>query len=589
MDSDEGEPYVPQFDIEEDPYAGYPPEVMSGMKINDLPSEATLCAALAFREEPSITVPEFDARIATLEARMKELETQKKALEEEAEPYRRKLKACDAVLAPIRRVPFDILREIVRLTLPRWPSASTKQGPLALCRVSSAFRRATLSLPELWTTLHMVLEEVLSFHRYITRVEKWFKRARGKPCSLYTHFHFPPQHVKIAKNAYAIFLNGVRSSVACIRHLGISAKFVADALVCFEKAGWMLPNLETLELRSGEMSDAEWAMDERPPDPTVVIPSMELFKTANSLHSVTIDGDFVRTLGGRGLLPWAQMTTIILTEWLRPDDWAEIMSSCPQMQIGRFRIVANWIPESGPPKRTLAHLEELRLCIMYSSASIIDLVDVFHLPKLRILDLQHDIDYGNEVSEPLPAKDVPAFKTVETLYFADVWQETTPLYVLEMLTEMTNLREVELTDIVSSETYDALFKAMSFNQPIPILPKLSSFSVTATKKVTDWAMFVEMVHSRCFNIVPDLQPLKELKIVIRRRRVLYSRERRPLPAIGDLKAALQACEDTGLALKVADDYDKTWLCQGQPGVNLFHSWSPWNAIYLREFAVESAS
>ncbi|CAA7270403.1 unnamed protein product [Cyclocybe aegerita] len=534
-----------------------------------------MSSARTFREEPAAIVPQFDARIAVIDSEIKALEAQKNELEEEAMPHHRRLKACNDVLAPIRRVPFDIIREIARLTVPRNPSATTKKSPLSLCHVSSAWRRAALSLPELWTSLYVPLFDILSFKRYTLRVVEWFARANGQPCSLYLHFHFASPHEDTAKEAHRIFLQGIRSSIGLIRHLAISADNISDALPSFEKAEWVFERLETLELFSSVGSDYGWILDDRQPDSDVVVPPMDLFKTATKLRSVTIEGGFIQTRGAQKLLPWSQLTAVALTEWLRVDDWAEIMESCPQMQRGYFHVAATWMPTISQPKHVLTHLEELRLRVLYCSPSIIELVDAYDLPKLRVLSLEHDGDEDSmewDLSHPPPANEIPAFKTLETLSFSDVWQETAPLYVLEMLAEGTNLRKIEINDIVASDVYQALFKAMSFHQANPVLPRLSTLHLTAKKKVTDWAVFVEMVRSRCFDVPLDWQTLKELEVIIEQS--FRSRERKIIPAIRLLKEALKSCEDAGLAMRIGDNRDFR-LRRANSGALILNGWRPW--------------
>ncbi|KAJ3502306.1 hypothetical protein NLJ89_g8949 [Agrocybe chaxingu] len=531
----------------------FPEEVLSAFKTNQPPPEVAVEKALTLREHPAALISEFDAKLADLDAQVKELEKEKNELEKVALPHRRKLQICDTVLAPIRHVPFDIIREIARSTLPDYPTATTKDAPLSLCQVSSAWRTAALSIPELWTTLYISLKDVLSISRYKRRVIQWFERAKRRPVSLFIYFDFPVTHMETAKQAYGIFLRRIRSHVSQIQHLGVSAETLRDILPCFKDAGWALDGLKTLELQDKEFASLDWATFGTRPEPDVVLPSMDVFKSAASLRSLIIEGDFYMRTGANPLIPWAQLTVVKLTEWLRDGDWVQIMLLCPQIVLGDFQIAAEEVPEVVAPKPVLEHLEELHLLLFDNSISAIDLLNLFLLPKLCMVNLRHEnIDDG--ATSLFPAKEVSALQTIERFYFEDVWKKTTPLYVVEMITEMSNLRELELTDVVPGPTYQTLFEAMSFNTMAPILPMLSSLYVVAPKKLTDWSNFVEMVRSRIFNVPAGCQPLSEVRVVIQQS---WNRKmrRKVIPAIAGLKESLRACKEAGMRLSIGDNHD----------------------------------
>ncbi|CAA7270413.1 unnamed protein product [Cyclocybe aegerita] len=481
---------------------GYPEEIRAAMIYNLPIHNTTIASALQFREEPSKNVPDFDTKLASLDIELEELRRQKNMLEEEAQPHRRRLNACNAILAPIRRVPFEIIREIARLTLPRHPSATTKRSPLSLCHVSSAWRRAALSLPELWTTLYMVLEDTLSWERYIKRVVEWFGRAQGKPCSFYLHFRFPDQHKPWAKQAYSIFLYNIRSLMIHVRHLGISSDCLGTALPCFKGAAWQLEGLQTLTFYNDTDSFFEWAMGLGEPNPSLVIQPMDLFRTAKNLCSVMMQNDFMQIIGGPLFLPWVQLTNVILDEWLSTHYWMTIMETCLQLRVGHFHLGDRRYPANPHSKRVILCLEELYLEVNHYCPSILNFLILYELPSLRILNLWHEIDDPGAIPAPPVASEVSALKTVGTLYFQDVWQDVAPIYVLEMVTAATNLRGLELINVVPGETYQALFKAMSFDNPSPILTKLSYFLVEATDQITEWTSFIEMSSTSTSNTIP---------------------------------------------------------------------------------------
>ncbi|CAA7270400.1 unnamed protein product [Cyclocybe aegerita] len=550
------------------PEEGLPDEIRLAIRNNHAPPKATVRSALALRDEPATAVPQFYAKLATLDAEIHELEKQKSVLQLEAEPHRRKLEACNTLLAPIRRVPFDIIREIARLTLPYQPAANVKNAPLSLCQVSSAWRKAALSLPELWTTLYLVVEDLLSTRRYHQRVVEWFERARGRPVSLYLCFSFQRPHVGSAKHAYGRFLHKLRPSVPQIRHLRIVSKSLKDALPCFENAHWPLDGLESLELHGHDSESMEWMMEDTMDGPQVPFPAMTLFKTATNLRSLTVENDFYFTLGAPELIPWAQLTTVRMTEWLRVADWVKIMKSCPQLRLGQFEVGAEWVDEGTRP--VLAHLEELRLHGMHFEVSMFDLISIFDLPNLRVIDVCHlTMGFADDIPDPLPANQIPALKTIHNFYFNDFWSKTHPMYVLELITEMTNLRELELTDVMPGTAYQAVFERMLFDEPTPILPNLSRLFVKADKKVKDWTAFIDMVASRSFNTPVGCSPLKVVAVVIEQ--AWTKRSCKVIPALAKLKEALKGCQEAGLSIMIGDHHNGVYSCR-PPCVSL--GWNP---------------
>ncbi|KAJ3511249.1 hypothetical protein NLJ89_g4207 [Agrocybe chaxingu] len=532
---------------------GYPEEIRAAVIHNLPPSNTAISSALQFRDEPSKIVPEFDAKLAALDIEFEKLRRQKNMLEEEAQPHRQRLNACNAILAPIRRVPFDVICEIARLTLPRHPSATTKRSPLSLCQVSSAWRRAALSLPELWTTLYMVLEDTLSYERYIKRVVEWFGRAQQKPCSFYLHFRFPKQHKSFAKEAYSIFLYNIRSLMIHVRHLGISSDCLGTALPCFRRAAWQLEGLQTLKLYNDTASFYAWAMGLGEPNPDLVISPMDLFKTAKKLCSVTMQNDFMQIIGGPLILPWVQLTTVILDEWLSTHYWMTIMETCLQLQVGHFHLGDRRFPANPHPKRVILSLEELYLEVNHYCPSILNFLILYELPSLRILNLWHDVEDPWAIPTPPVASEVPALKTVQFLYFDDAWQKVAPIYILEMVTAATNLQGLELIDVVTSETYQMLFKAMSFDNPSPILTKLSYLRVEATDQITDWTSFVEMVRSRCLEVPVGHRSLEELNIDIDHASYTRLPDQKAI-VVDRLNTALNMLRNVGLLLHVGDGY-----------------------------------
>ncbi|KAF7299775.1 hypothetical protein HMN09_00983400 [Mycena chlorophos] len=92
------------------------------------------------------------------QARLAALEGTIQKLQEERDALARSIAAHEALVAPMRRLPLDMLREIFSACLPseRNCAMSASEAPLLLARVCSRWRTVALETPSLWTQLHIV-------------------------------------------------------------------------------------------------------------------------------------------------------------------------------------------------------------------------------------------------------------------------------------------------------------------------------------------------------------------------------------------------------------------------------------------------
>ncbi|KAF7373275.1 hypothetical protein MSAN_00536500 [Mycena sanguinolenta] len=91
-----------------------------------------------------------------------------------------------ALISHPRRLPADIVQEIFIACLPTTRNAvmSTKEAPLLLCRICSAWRTIALSVPRLWASLHVPFDFVLPKESRISAVAEWLQRSAACPISI---------------------------------------------------------------------------------------------------------------------------------------------------------------------------------------------------------------------------------------------------------------------------------------------------------------------------------------------------------------------------------------------------------------------
>ncbi|KAF7300347.1 hypothetical protein HMN09_00918000 [Mycena chlorophos] len=104
------------------------------------------------------------------------------------------IKAHEALISPMRRVPDDILSVIFLHTLPttRETALSRDEGPLLLMQVCQYWRALTLAVPRLWSSMHIALppknsDPALQLFGLKSEVERWTRRAAAVPLSIRVH------------------------------------------------------------------------------------------------------------------------------------------------------------------------------------------------------------------------------------------------------------------------------------------------------------------------------------------------------------------------------------------------------------------
>ncbi|KAK6996980.1 hypothetical protein R3P38DRAFT_3407135 [Favolaschia claudopus] len=141
--------------------------------------------------QPLSRIQEIDTEIAELHNAIDVLLTEKATLRSYIQAHR-------TLVAPIRRIPPEILSEIFEACLPNERNCvmSSAEAPMLLGRVCSSWRTLSLSTPSLWCRLHivepMLNTDALAAHiireqMYARRVEAaraWLERSCQCPLSI---------------------------------------------------------------------------------------------------------------------------------------------------------------------------------------------------------------------------------------------------------------------------------------------------------------------------------------------------------------------------------------------------------------------
>ncbi|KAJ7592819.1 hypothetical protein C8J56DRAFT_1161849 [Mycena floridula] len=109
----------------------------------------------------------------------------------EREKLQSNVMAYKAILAPIRLLPEDMLREIFVSCLPSNKAAATAitEAPLLLGRICRTWRELALSTPELWASIHIQFSHQLVTTRRCEKAYAWIARSGTCPLTIAVTCH----------------------------------------------------------------------------------------------------------------------------------------------------------------------------------------------------------------------------------------------------------------------------------------------------------------------------------------------------------------------------------------------------------------
>ncbi|KAF6756951.1 hypothetical protein DFP72DRAFT_963610, partial [Ephemerocybe angulata] len=171
---------------------------------NYSPTDRELAQLKAFLDKPYRQLASLDADLLSLLQKRDELNST--------------IHAHEAFLNPFRRIPNEVFLEIFKLSMPRNHNAtmSLGQAPLVLIQVCRSWRDIAMSLPQLWSSLHIpFLDGSPEFARFhAARVTGWLARAKGRTLalSLWSDPSYnSPESTKILVEALAVYAPSVKS------------------------------------------------------------------------------------------------------------------------------------------------------------------------------------------------------------------------------------------------------------------------------------------------------------------------------------------------------------------------------------------
>ncbi|KAJ7153658.1 hypothetical protein C8R46DRAFT_1119488 [Mycena filopes] len=147
---------------------------------NVAPSDVDCARIRELVLEPCEKLVQLDNEIALLQSSLGRLIEKRQELKAFVDSHL-------SLLSPARRLPSDVLAEIFKACLPPDRNAvmSGAQSPLLLCQICQAWRNLALSIPRLWTSLHIVLPEDTSKLSELNQsISAWLSKSGALPLSI---------------------------------------------------------------------------------------------------------------------------------------------------------------------------------------------------------------------------------------------------------------------------------------------------------------------------------------------------------------------------------------------------------------------
>ncbi|KAF8960894.1 hypothetical protein BDZ97DRAFT_1275246 [Flammula alnicola] len=123
---------------------------------NQAPSEEDIAQANVLREEPLIELANIDVIIREVQKTLDSLKARRDTIRCSIDRY-------DTILAPVRRLQEDVLREIFSYCLPtdRNPITNSSEAPLLLTHICRFWRSVACTTPQIWTSIYIPVFETV--------------------------------------------------------------------------------------------------------------------------------------------------------------------------------------------------------------------------------------------------------------------------------------------------------------------------------------------------------------------------------------------------------------------------------------------
>lgn len=311
-----------------------------------------------------------DTQIAIIDQEISDRNDERKRLVNGIVPFQR-------ALAPFRRLPADIIREIFAACIDRTRNSTLapNEAPTLLTHISSGMRRLALSTPELWTAIHIPITRYVEGTKYIRGIRKSdiFPYAHGVEEWLLRRSGDMPLRISVdelesgpmtLKYTNALTDEIVRIMLLCCsRWKDISLGLVSGSLLHFQNIyPYKIPLLRSVSI-TGQHSPVEHG-------PVYTAWERSWMLTAPSLERFYVDLQQIQRQGGTCQLKvnWANLTHLGFGGLVWAHSADTFMLTCVPILLQTTRIV------------------KLKIDAFAEGSNIYPFADI-HLPFLQVLEV----------------------------------------------------------------------------------------------------------------------------------------------------------------------------------------------------------
>ena len=439
-----------------------------------------------FRDKCSERVAAIQLEVEMIERLIEEHQNKCAVLEAECEVRNKEIFACDVALSPARNLPLDIIQEIALWCLPEYPSGKTKEAPLSLSQVSSAWRKAVIGLPRAWSKLYLHLALGFQWTSLSRFVEEYLGRAASHPLALHITIHRPNRTKKTpqAQSEMRQFLNWMMfhwNSISNVATLQLSSQFPFDSIMS-SHCPVDFSRLMCLEIELFAVEESDWLGG--------CLWTTRALTRAPLLRRLCIrEGMWWGDNPAELSIPWWQLTHLVIDQMINGSDFVDLLEECIELESGSFIIVDSFLARSTPTsfanRASRLHLKRLSITFEKILPTSFQLLRHRLFPSIVELSLR----FGNDFRQIEPMQPpfhldshLPNLRTLSLhlgdhpesiISFATLLRHNPSLTSLKLDAKLSEAKEIFSTLTISADPASS-----ESNQ---VLPYLSSLAIKLSR------------------------------------------------------------------------------------------------------------
>lgn len=400
----------------------------------------------------------------------------------------------------IQHLPVELLVHIFQFCLPHdlqdcRPSAT--EAPLLLCRVCALWKEIALRMPQLWTSLSVIIQrlsgESVDIRRHEEAANRWFQMAGTIPLSLNIYnVAITPSLInpKYSKDLGRLIL---LPHAAQIRNLELTFSLLDDILA-LSPLPQSFPNYDCLE-------SLAIGLRFKIADTLLIL----MFQSAPRLRKVMLS----QVNPSNILIPWAQLTELYINN-ICEFDLMILLARCTNLECGTFFVVRSL--DGAPPTVSFVLPNLTRLTLVFCDNTWADCFRGSRFPTLDRLSIARSIRYWYQFyTDP-----VHLYRQLSAIRRLTVSNMSVPT-IIDILRYSSSVSRLKA--VWSEDDHGILFRALTIEDGSEdLLPNLLDLSIYCSLRRKEYFylhMFLDMLRSRGpQRLTTSVSPLRRVKISV---------------------------------------------------------------------------